>query len=183
MPATAAKADIISACYTDCAAETDSNVELKACLSRAANKADRLLNRGYQALQEAIRKSAKEMEQPPDPQLKALTDAQKQWIDFRDANCAFEDALAFGGTAPAAIIPPASARSPMNGSTISTASGSRSSANRFAEARPRALEWPQKARILPAETHDWFDQEWAVARSFLLGSAPSARHESQGLIA
>lgn len=99
VPATAAKADIISACYTDCAGETESNVELKACLSRAANKADRLLNQSYQALQEAIRKSAKEMEQPPDPQLKSLTDAQKQWIAFRDANCAFEDALAFGGTA------------------------------------------------------------------------------------
>ena len=53
VPATAAKADIISACYTDCAGETESNVELKACLSRAANKADRLLNQSYQTLQEA----------------------------------------------------------------------------------------------------------------------------------
>jgi uncharacterized protein YecT (DUF1311 family) len=97
--AATAKADIITACYTDCADETESNVELKACLSRAANKADRLLNQSYQTLQDAIRKSAKEMEQAPEPQLKALTDAQKQWIDFRDANCAFEDSLAFGGTA------------------------------------------------------------------------------------
>jgi uncharacterized protein YecT (DUF1311 family) len=99
MPATAAKANIIAACYSDCEAETDSNVEFKACLSRAANKADRLLNQGYESMQEAIRKAAKEMDQPPDAQLKALTDAQKKWFDFRDANCAFEDGLAFGGTA------------------------------------------------------------------------------------
>lgn len=98
-PAAMAKADIIAACYADCAGETESNVELKACLSRAANKADRLLNQSYTTLQDAIRKSAGEMSQPPDPQLQALTDAQKKWIDFRDANCAFEDSLAFGGTA------------------------------------------------------------------------------------
>ena len=48
MPATTAKADIIAACYSDCEAENDSNVEFKACLSRAANKADRLLNQGYE---------------------------------------------------------------------------------------------------------------------------------------
>jgi uncharacterized protein YecT (DUF1311 family) len=99
MPPAPASADIIAACYSDCEAETDSNVEFKACLSRAANKADRLLNQGYEALQEAVRKAAKDMDQPPDPQLKALTEAQKKWIDFRDANCAFEDGLAFGGTA------------------------------------------------------------------------------------
>lgn len=94
-----ASADIIAACYTDCAGETDSTPTLEACLSRAANKADRLLNQSYATLQDAIRKSAKEMNQPPAPQLQELTDAQKKWIDFRDANCAFEDSLAFGGTA------------------------------------------------------------------------------------
>lgn len=94
-----ARADIIAACSSECEAETDSNVEFKACLSRAANKADRLLNQGYEALQEAVRKAAKDMGQPAEPQLEALTDAQKKWIDFRDANCAFEDGLAFGGTA------------------------------------------------------------------------------------
>jgi uncharacterized protein YecT (DUF1311 family) len=99
VPAVPANADIIATCYTDCAAETDSNPTLKACLSRAANKADRLLNQSYAKLQDAIRKSAKDMGQPPDPQLQALTEAQKKWIDFRDANCTFEDQLAFGGTA------------------------------------------------------------------------------------
>jgi uncharacterized protein YecT (DUF1311 family) len=63
----AARADISAACYTDCAAETESNPEFKACLSRAANKADRLLNESYKTLQEAIRKTAKEMNQSPDP--------------------------------------------------------------------------------------------------------------------
>ena len=95
----AARADITAACYTDCEAETESNPEFKACLSRAANKADRLLNESYKTLQEAIRKAANEMNQSPDPQLDALTSLQKQWIDYRDANCAFEDGLAFGGTA------------------------------------------------------------------------------------
>jgi len=31
--------------------------------------------------------------------LHALTDAQKAWIAYRDANCTFEDELAFGGAA------------------------------------------------------------------------------------
>jgi uncharacterized protein YecT (DUF1311 family) len=97
--ATPAKADIIATCYTDCEAETDSNPDFKACLARAANKADRLLNQGYKALQDAIRKAAKEMNQSPDPQLASLTSAQQRWIDYRDTNCAFEDSLAFGGTA------------------------------------------------------------------------------------
>ena len=94
-----AQADIVAACYTDCEAETDSNPEFKACLSRAANKADRLLNQSYKALQDAVRTAAKEMNQSPEPQLESLTSVQKQWIDYRDANCAFEDSLAFGGTA------------------------------------------------------------------------------------
>jgi ribosome maturation factor RimP len=40
------------------------------------------------------------------------------------------------------------------------------------------LETPEKARILAIETHDWFDQGWAAARSFLLGPKPS---DFQGL--
>jgi uncharacterized protein YecT (DUF1311 family) len=58
-----------------------------------------LLNQSYKTLQEAIGKAAKEMNQNPEPQLESLTSAQKQWIAYRDANCAFEDSLAFGGTA------------------------------------------------------------------------------------
>jgi uncharacterized protein YecT (DUF1311 family) len=67
------QADIVAACYTDCAAETDSNPDLKACLTRAANKADRLLNESYKTLQDAIRKSTQEVSQSPDEALASLT--------------------------------------------------------------------------------------------------------------
>ena len=39
------------------------------------------------------------MGQRPDHVLKSLTGAQKRWIAYRDANCSFEDELAFGSTA------------------------------------------------------------------------------------
>ena len=39
------------------------------------------------------------MEQSSDAQIAALTGSQKKWIAYRDDNCAFEDSLAFGGTA------------------------------------------------------------------------------------
>ena len=76
----APQADIVAACYTDCAAETDSNPDLKACLTRAANKADRLLNESYKTLQDAIRKSAQAMSQSPDEALASLATVQNQWI-------------------------------------------------------------------------------------------------------
>jgi uncharacterized protein YecT (DUF1311 family) len=71
----------------------------KACVARAADKADAALNQAYKTLQDKIRASAKEMGQEPEAQLGDLKDAQKQWIAYRDANCALEDSLAFGGTA------------------------------------------------------------------------------------
>lgn len=98
-PTAPAIGDIIATCYTDCETETDSNPAFKACLARAANKADRLLNQSYAALQDAVRKQAKVMDQSPDGALSGLTTAQKKWIDYRDSNCTFEDDLAFGGTA------------------------------------------------------------------------------------
>ena len=104
------QADIVAACYTDCAAETDSNPDLKACLTRAANKADRLLNESYKTLQDAIRKSAQEMSQSPDEALASLTTVQNQWIGYRDANCAFEEVLPSAARRPAATIRAASAR-------------------------------------------------------------------------
>jgi uncharacterized protein YecT (DUF1311 family) len=94
-----AETDIIAACYTDCEASTHSNPEYKACLARAADKADAALNQEFKTLQDKIRAAAKDMCQGPDPQLASLKDAQKQWIAFRDSNCTFEDGLAFGGTA------------------------------------------------------------------------------------
>jgi uncharacterized protein YecT (DUF1311 family) len=98
-PIAPATGDILATCYTACETETDSNPAFKACLARAANKADRLLNQSYATLQDAVRKQAKAMDQSPDGALSALTTAQKKWIDYRDSNCTFEDTLAFGGTA------------------------------------------------------------------------------------
>lgn len=98
LPAWAA-ADINQTCYVACADSTQSNPELKACMARAADKADQALNDAYKALQNAVRKQAKDMNQKPDAVLAALTASQKQWIAYRDQECGFEDSLAFGGTA------------------------------------------------------------------------------------
>jgi uncharacterized protein YecT (DUF1311 family) len=91
--------DTNAVCYEDCEAATQSNPEYKACVARAADKADAALNQAYKTLQDKIRASAKEMGQEPEAQLGDLKDAQKQWIAYRDANCGLEDNLAFGGTA------------------------------------------------------------------------------------
>lgn len=91
--------DVIATCYEACEASTNSNPEFKACLARAADAADRKLNDAYKQLQGAIRAGAKEMGRAPDDALSSLTGAQKKWIAYRDANCTFEDELAFGGTA------------------------------------------------------------------------------------
>jgi len=98
LPATAAAADISAACYSDCESRTTSNPEYKACLARTADTADAELNRAYTALKAAIGRFVKEMGQKPDIQLQSLVGAQKKWIAYRDANCTFEDQLAFGGT-------------------------------------------------------------------------------------
>ena len=93
------RTDIEAACYKDCETATSSNIEYKACLARAADKADAALNDAYKALIGTVKNAGKEMDQAPDAQLGELKDAQKQWIGYRDANCALEDSLAFGGTA------------------------------------------------------------------------------------
>lgn len=98
LPATASAAEISAACYTACEARTTSNPEYKGCLARAADAADAKLNQAYTLLKAAIRRFAKEMGQRPDIQLESLVGAQKRWIAYRDANCTFEDQLAFGGT-------------------------------------------------------------------------------------
>jgi uncharacterized protein YecT (DUF1311 family) len=91
--------DIVAACYKDCEAQTHSNPEYKACLARAADKADAALNQAYMVVQDKIRAAAKDMGQPADTHLEDLKASQKYWINFRDANCTLEDNLAFGGTA------------------------------------------------------------------------------------
>jgi uncharacterized protein YecT (DUF1311 family) len=91
--------DIVAACYKDCENATHSSPQYKACLARAADKADAALNQAYKGLQDAIRAAAKDMAQPADTHLEDLKSSQKYWINFRDANCTLEDNLAFGGTA------------------------------------------------------------------------------------
>jgi len=99
MPVAAmARTDIVATCYQTCADSTHSNPEYKACVVRAADRADQLLNDSYKKLQDAVRADAKDMGQSPEVQLGYLKDAQKQWIAYRDASCTFEDSLAFGGT-------------------------------------------------------------------------------------
>jgi len=90
---------IQAACYTDCESETHSNPEYKACLARAADTADALLNQDFKTLQDSVRAAAKDMDVKPDAQLDLLKDAQRKWIEFRDASCGLEDSLAFGATA------------------------------------------------------------------------------------
>lgn len=91
--------DITAACYQTCEDQTHSNPEYKACLARAADKADAALNQAFKTLQDKVRAAAKDMGQPADTHLEDLRAAQKYWITFRDANCTLEDNLAFGGTA------------------------------------------------------------------------------------
>jgi uncharacterized protein YecT (DUF1311 family) len=95
----AASAYVGATCYTACEERTTSNPEYKACLARAADAADAKLNEAYSALKAAIRRYAAELGQNPDEKLRSLVGAQKKWIAYRDANCVFEDQLAFGGTA------------------------------------------------------------------------------------
>jgi uncharacterized protein YecT (DUF1311 family) len=97
--AASAGTDIIAACYQTCEDQTHSNPEYKACVARAADKADAALNQAYKVLQDKIRAAAKDMGQPADTHLEDLKASQKYWITFRDANCTLEDNLAFGGTA------------------------------------------------------------------------------------
>jgi uncharacterized protein YecT (DUF1311 family) len=90
---------ILSACYTDCEDETSSNPDYKACLARAADTADALLNQEFGSLQDGVKGAAKAMGVRPEAQLDMLKDAQRRWIAFRDEACSFEDSLAFGASA------------------------------------------------------------------------------------
>ena len=91
------QAQVQAACYSDCGKETGST--FKACLARAADTADAVLNQEFSALQDAVKVSAKDMGVKPDAQLDMLKEAQRKWITFRDEACNFEDSLAFGATA------------------------------------------------------------------------------------
>jgi uncharacterized protein YecT (DUF1311 family) len=117
--------DIGAVCYAECEAATHSNPEYKACLARAADKADAALNQAYKTLQDKIRSAATEMGQEPDVQLSDLKDAQKQWLAYRDSNCTLEDSLAFGGTAIGGNYSSCLCALSYQASTTSSASGKR----------------------------------------------------------
>jgi uncharacterized protein YecT (DUF1311 family) len=93
------QAQIQAACYSDCDKENGANPDYKACLARAADTADGVLNQNFSALQDAVKSSAKDMGMRPEAQLDMLKEAQRKWIAFRDEACNFEDSLAFGATA------------------------------------------------------------------------------------
>ena len=118
--------DIVATCYQTCAESTHSNPEYKACVARAADKADQLLNDSSKELQDAVNADAKEMGQSPDVQLGYLKDAQKQWIAI--AMRAAHSRTASPSAAPrlAVIIRHVSALSPMSASLTSSASRRRS---------------------------------------------------------
>lgn len=112
--------DIVVACYKDCEAQTHSNPEYKACLARAADKADAALNQAYKVMQDKIRAAAKEMGRPADTHLEDSKASQKYWINFRDANCS--RTISPSAARPwAAIIRHVSAHCLMSASTISSA--------------------------------------------------------------
>jgi uncharacterized protein YecT (DUF1311 family) len=90
---------ILSACYTDCEKETQSNPDYKACLARVADTADALLDQEFGSLQDSVKAAAAEMGVRPEAQLALLKEVQRRWIIFRDEACNFEDSLAFGASA------------------------------------------------------------------------------------
>jgi uncharacterized protein YecT (DUF1311 family) len=71
------QSQIQAACYTDCDKENQSNSDYKACLARAADTADALLNQEFSTLQEAVAAAAKDMDVKPNTQLDMLKEAQR----------------------------------------------------------------------------------------------------------
>jgi uncharacterized protein YecT (DUF1311 family) len=93
------EAQILGACYRDCDKEASSGADYQACLARAADTADALLNDEFKALQDSLSTAAKEVDVRPEPQLEALKDVQDKWLGFRNVACTLEDTLSFGAPA------------------------------------------------------------------------------------
>ncbi|MGB8698250.1 MAG: lysozyme inhibitor LprI family protein [Thermosynechococcaceae cyanobacterium] len=69
--------------------------EINACAGQMAKKADQELNAVYQNLRLSLKDS---------PRSQQLVDAQLAWIQFRDANCAFEKSRYEGGSISPSIF-------------------------------------------------------------------------------
>ncbi len=73
-------------------AKTTTTLEINECTAREAKAADRLLNQSYQKLRPKL--STKQRQR--------LTQAQLEWIKFRDRTCEYEAGELGGGTASTA---------------------------------------------------------------------------------
>ena len=76
------QSQIQAACYIDCEKETGSNPDYKACLARAGDTADAVLNQEFSTLQDSVSAAAKDMDVKPDAQLDMLKEAQRKWVTF-----------------------------------------------------------------------------------------------------
>lgn len=80
-----------SALEINCA-KTTTTLEINECTGRQAKAADRILNQTYQKLRPKLSTQQKQR----------LTQAQLEWIKFRDRTCEFEQGELGGGTASTA---------------------------------------------------------------------------------
>nr|WP_175767588.1 lysozyme inhibitor LprI family protein [Burkholderia cenocepacia] len=85
----AASAVHVAHAATDCANPQDQRA-MNECASRAYARADTDLNRRYRALQGRLKDDR--------DGARKLTEAQRAWIAFRDAECAFQTSGAAGGS-------------------------------------------------------------------------------------
>lgn len=93
------EAHILQACYRDCDREARPGSDYEACLARAADTAEALLNDELAALQDTIAGAATDADIQPEPQLEVFKQAQAKWLAFRDTACELEDSLSFGAAA------------------------------------------------------------------------------------
>ena len=101
--ATAATASLAQQPAVDCKKAT-STPELNYCAERAFDRADKALNAAYRATMARIDKSDLEVA-PKAEWKKAVQEAQRKWITFRDADC--DGAVAFewfGGTGATSAV-------------------------------------------------------------------------------
>ena len=68
--------------------------EMNACFEREYREADAELNKTYEALRDRVSSTGRE----------TLRDAQRAWIAYRDAQCAFESAGTEGGSIHPTIV-------------------------------------------------------------------------------
>ena len=140
---------------------THSNPEYKACLARAADKADAALNQAYKMMQDKIRAAAKDMGKSRTSNSATSRTRKSSGSPIATAIARSRTVSPSAARQSAAIIRPVSARSPISASTISSASGKRCWAwSKTAESpnsAPRTpLETRGKSSYISPRTHDWF---------------------------